>query len=463
MFKKLHEKPNAVMPYDQNIEGARDVVYDVRDIDISYNLTKKIIKDLSFVVNQGDFLSILGPNGAGKSTLIKAMCRIHNPSKGSIIFESKLVHKENPFSFYFRYFSLHCKKLFFKFTNPSNIDSKNSKYVQQIQKLEASEKYKPTGLFEMIQVGLTFNKQKKQEWLEYYKDLRIKKLEKKIDSNDALMNIDELIKKEHDYYHENVKKEAYSSKELAKRLAYVPQILDFPKNIKVYDFVKLGRFPHAKLGMSQKQENEIIMEALETVEMADFSDVYLEDLSGGQQQRCLIAMALAQDTNTIVLDEPTNHLDIKSQLEIIDLLHRLNHQLNKTIILVIHDLNYSIRYANKLLVLKHGQSVAFGDCQQVITEELIKEVFEVNSKIGIDQNNRKFIEYSWLDQSSHNQVKRDQQELQELLKSVESIPVLSVEDQKALEKLNQELYDLAISHEEYNRLKNEILDHYSNN
>lgn len=461
MFKKLHEQPNSVMPYDDNKEGGNQVVYDVRDIDISYNLTKKIIKDLSFVVNQGDFLSILGPNGAGKSTLIKAMCRIHNPSKGSIIFENKLVHKENPFTFYFRYYSLHFKKWFFKFTNPQSIGSKNNKYEEQIKKLQATETYKPTGLFEIIQVGLTFNKQKKIEWLDYYKDLRIKKLEKKIDNNDALMNIDELIKKEHDYYHENAKKEAYSSKELAKRLAYVPQILDFPKNIKVYDFVKLGRFPHAKLGMSQKQENEIIMQALETVEMSDFSDVYLEDLSGGQQQRCLIAMALAQDTNTIVLDEPTNHLDIKSQLEIIDLLHRLNHQLNKTIILVIHDLNYSIRYANKLLVLKHGKCVAFGDCQNVITEELIKDVFEVNSKIGADQNHRKFIEYSWLDSNEQYKVKKNEQQMQDMLKAVESVPMLTNEDKKQLEKLNEQLFNLELSHEEYNRLKQEILDRYS--
>ena len=436
-----------------------DEIYLVNDIDIAYNLTKRVIKDLTFNVEKGDFLSILGPNGAGKSTLIKAMCRIQSPSKGSIIFENKLVHKDLAIVFYSRLSGLYLKKWISHFKSKNQVEKNIQKLKDKLTLLENQSVYKPLNVIEQIQMGLTFNKQKKQEWAVYYKNYNIQKLEKKIADNQAIGHLDYLINKEKQYYKENKHLHAYSSSALAKRLAYVPQIMDFPRNIKVYDFVKLGRFPHAKMGLNQKEENEIIMRALDTVEMVDFANAYLEDLSGGQQQRCLIAMALAQDTDTIVLDEPTNHLDIKSQLEIVNLLHYLNHQLNKTIILVIHDLNYSIRYANKLLVLKHGQKVAFGDSQEVMTEALIKEVFGVNCKIAFDQNNRKFIEYSWLDNQGLSALKT--KELETLMNIISSSPILEKEAYEKIAHANELLKSEIISNDQFKKMKYEILKKYA--
>ncbi|MEG2974414.1 MAG: ABC transporter ATP-binding protein, partial [Malacoplasma sp.] len=138
----------------------------------------------------------------------------------------------------------------------------------------------------------------------------------------------------------------YKPKNYSKLVAYVPQISDFPDDITVYNFVSMGRYPHNSFFYSDEKENKRIVDwAIEKVDLKGLSDQYLSELSGGQKQRALIALALAQDTETILLDEPTNHLDIKYQLEIIHLLHDLNHTHNKTIILVIHDINHGIKFA----------------------------------------------------------------------------------------------------------------------
>ncbi|GAA5414724.1 ABC transporter ATP-binding protein [Ureaplasma ceti] len=436
--------------------NSSDKNFVVEDIDISYGFNKRIIKDLTFEVNKGDFLSVLGPNGAGKSTLIKALCRIQPPSKGSILFEGKLVRKEHPISFYPRLFGMYFKKYTSFMESEQKIQKNISKWTQKIAAIESNEHYKPTNIFQKFQVALTFNKAKKQEWIDFYKEENIGKLNKKICYAESMKNITEIIDKEKKYFKENRNLKAFTSTELAKRLAYVPQILDFPRDIKVYDFVKLGRFPHQKLGMNPKKENEIIMNALDIVEMTNFSNTYLEDLSGGQQQRCLIAMALAQDTDTIVLDEPTNHLDIKSQLEIVDLLHMLNHKYHKTIILVIHDLNYSIRYANKLLVLQHGEKVAFGNVYDVMTEDLVKNFFGVNSKISLNERGKKYIEYSWLDNEYDSTL-----DLKDLKSKLESTALLSKQAREKLSEIDSLLLKEQLTQEEHDLLRNKIFKKFN--
>ncbi|WP_245600629.1 ABC transporter ATP-binding protein [Ureaplasma canigenitalium] len=177
---------------------------------------------------------------------------------------------------------------------------------------------------------------------------------------------------------------AYKSKELALDLAYVPQLANFPEATSVYDFVKMGRFPSSNaLGINTNHEREkyIIETALKHVGIYDLRDYNLEDLSGGQRQKALIALSLAQDTETIVLDEPTNHLDIRSQLEIIELLHKLHHKMKKTIIIVIHDINNGLKYAHKVMIMKKGQLMRYGKVKEVIDKQILLDVFGVDSII----------------------------------------------------------------------------------
>lgn len=177
---------------------------------------------------------------------------------------------------------------------------------------------------------------------------------------------------------------AYKSKELALSLAYVPQLAAFPEATSIYEFVKMGRFPNSNaLGINTniERENQIITDALKKVGIYELKDKNLEDLSGGQRQKALIALSLAQDTETIVLDEPTNHLDIRSQLEIIELLHKLHHEMKKTIILVIHDINNGLKYAHKVMIMKNGELVRFGKLKDVVDEKVLLDVFGVDSLI----------------------------------------------------------------------------------
>ena len=188
-----------------------------------------------------------------------------------------------------------------------------------------------------------------------------------------------------DWHIQNYKKiHAYKSKELALNLAYVPQLAVFPEATSIYDFVKMGRFPSSNalgINTNTEREKQIIDEALKNVGIYEFRHKNLEDLSGGQKQKALIALALAQDTETIVLDEPTNHLDIRSQLEIIELLHKLHHEMKKTIVLVIHDINNGLKYAHKVMIMKNGEMVRYGKLKETIDHEILLDVFGVESII----------------------------------------------------------------------------------
>ncbi|MCV3743426.1 ABC transporter ATP-binding protein [Ureaplasma sp. ES3154-GEN] len=182
---------------------------------------------------------------------------------------------------------------------------------------------------------------------------------------------------------------AYNSKKLALELAYVPQLSVFPENTTVYDFVKMGRYPWSNaigVNANPKLEKQIIESALKNVGIYEFQHKELEDLSGGQRQKALIALSLAQDTNTIVLDEPTNHLDIRSQLEIIELLHKLHTKFNKTIILVIHDINTGIKYANNVMVIQNGELVRYGSIIENIDKKMLHDVFGVDTIIVQNKN-----------------------------------------------------------------------------
>lgn len=174
-------------------------------------------------------------------------------------------------------------------------------------------------------------------------------------------------------------------KQLAKTLGLLPQSPVVPEGITVADLVGRGRFPHQTLfGSWSKKDYEAVAEALEMMNITEFADRNIDELSGGQRQRVWIAMALAQQTDILFLDEPTTYLDITYQVEILDLLTDLNIKYGTTIVMVLHDINLSARYADYLFTMKEGQLIAEGTPQDIVTSELIKETFQLECAVITD-------------------------------------------------------------------------------
>lgn len=172
------------------------------------------------------------------------------------------------------------------------------------------------------------------------------------------------------------------NKEVAKKLSILTQSPTAPSDLTVFNLVKQGRYPYQSWFNQWSKEDEKIVEyALEKTGISDIKDKKLSDLSGGQKQRAWIAMTLAQQTDIILLDEPTNHLDIKYKIEVLDLLKELNEKENRTIVIVLHDINLACRYADHIIAIKDGKVYGEGKPEEIISEGLIKEVFQINSKI----------------------------------------------------------------------------------
>ncbi|KGK85781.1 ABC transporter ATP-binding protein [Clostridium sp. HMP27] len=173
-----------------------------------------------------------------------------------------------------------------------------------------------------------------------------------------------------------------SSNEIAKKLAILTQSPSAPSDLTVFNLVKQGRYPYQSFFSQWSKEDEKIVDyALEKTGLSDIKYKKISDLSGGQKQRVWIAMTLAQQTDTILLDEPTNHLDIKYKIEVLDLLKELNKKEQRTIVIVLHDINLACRYADHIIAIKDGKVYDEGDPKKVINKKLIKDVFGINSKI----------------------------------------------------------------------------------
>ncbi len=171
----------------------------------------------------------------------------------------------------------------------------------------------------------------------------------------------------------------YPPKQLARTLGLLPQSPVVPDGITVADLVGRGRFPHQSLfsGWSKK-DYEAVEEAMEFMNIQQFANHDIDELSGGQRQRVWIAMALAQQTDILLLDEPTTFLDITYQVEILDLLTNLNRTYGTTIVMVLHDINLSARYADYIFAVKEGKLIAEGKPAEVLTSDLVKSVFDLN-------------------------------------------------------------------------------------
>lgn len=176
--------------------------------------------------------------------------------------------------------------------------------------------------------------------------------------------------------------EKIPSKKLARTLGLLPQSPIVPEGISVADLVGRGRFPHQSLlsGWSKK-DYEAVAEAMDIMNITELANYHIDELSGGQRQRVWIAMALAQQTDILFLDEPTTFLDITYQVEILDLLTDLNHKYGTTIVMVLHDINLSARYAHNIFAMHNGKLIAEGKPSEVITSALIKDIFGLNCQV----------------------------------------------------------------------------------
>lgn len=175
------------------------------------------------------------------------------------------------------------------------------------------------------------------------------------------------------------------TKDVAKKLAILPQSPLTPEGLTVKELVKLGRHPYR--GFTKKWSNEdeeAVHRALELTNMLSLKDRAVDSLSGGQRQRAWIALTLAQETDVILLDEPTTYLDLTHQIDVLDLLFDLNEKDGRTIVMVLHDLNLASRYAHHIIAVKDKKIFAQGKPEEIITSELVHEVFQMKCSVACD-------------------------------------------------------------------------------
>ncbi|MFJ7980585.1 ABC transporter ATP-binding protein [Lysinibacillus xylanilyticus] len=178
----------------------------------------------------------------------------------------------------------------------------------------------------------------------------------------------------------------YKPKEFAKKLAVVYQQNDVPKDLTIEKLVSFGRLPHhTMLKRNEDEDTKAIEWALACTNLLEKRNTDLEALSGGERQRVWIAMALAQQSEILCLDEPTTYLDIYYQIELLELVKSLNVEHGLTIVMVLHDINQAIRYSDQIILMKAGQIIAEGAPRNVITREVIKEVYGVEAVFNEDE------------------------------------------------------------------------------
>jgi iron complex transport system ATP-binding protein len=175
---------------------------------------------------------------------------------------------------------------------------------------------------------------------------------------------------------------ALPTREVAKQLAILPQNPTAPDGLTVSELTGYGRFPYRQgFGSFSGLDLDAIRWALEVTGMQELRDRPVDQLSGGQKQRAWIAMALAQNTRFLFLDEPTTFLDMAHQLEVMQLLRKLNREERRTIVMVVHDLNHATRYADHMIAIKQGSVVSEGPAVEVVSEQVLQEVFGIRADI----------------------------------------------------------------------------------
>lgn len=181
-------------------------------------------------------------------------------------------------------------------------------------------------------------------------------------------------------------------KDYAKFVSVVHQQHITPHGLSVKELVGFGRYPHHSMTRTatNKDDERAIAWALEVTGLQDIADKETSSLSGGQLQRVWIAMALAQDTSIILLDEPTTYLDIRYQREVLELIQRLNKEHNKTLVMVLHDINQAIHYSDEIIAMAKGSICAQGNAKTLVTPELLLELYDIQLEMS-SINNRPFV------------------------------------------------------------------------
>lgn len=179
----------------------------------------------------------------------------------------------------------------------------------------------------------------------------------------------------------------WKSNDLAKKISILKQSNHLNIRLTIRDLVSFGRFPYSQGNLS-KEDMMHVDEAIQYMELQDMQDKYLDQLSGGQQQRAFIAMVIAQNTEYVLLDEPLNNLDMKHSVQIMKVLRRLVDELGKTVVIVIHDINFASCYSDFIVALKDGKIVKEGPVEEIITSPVLKEIYEMDIDIQTINGNR---------------------------------------------------------------------------
>ena len=173
---------------------------------------------------------------------------------------------------------------------------------------------------------------------------------------------------------------ATPSDQLARKLSILRQENALSVRLSVRDLVAFGRHPHNK-GRHTAEDREHVDRALRYLELEELADRYVDELSGGQRQRAFIAMVIAQDTDYVLLDEPLNNLDMKHAVEMMRLLRQMAHDLGKTVVLVIHDINFASCYSDRIMAMKDGALVHHGTPEQIMRPEVLRDVYGIDIRV----------------------------------------------------------------------------------
>ena len=186
--------------------------------------------------------------------------------------------------------------------------------------------------------------------------------------------------------------DSWDKKELSKKIAILKQSNNINIRLTIRELVSFGRFPYCE-GKLQAEDIKYVEEAIEYMRLTDIQDKYLDELSGGQRQRAYIAMVIAQGTEYIFLDEPLNNLDMKNASSMMKVLRNLCDELGKTIILVMHDINFTACYSDYIVALKDGKIARQGTVDEIINEDILREIYEMDFNVQEIDGNKISIYY----------------------------------------------------------------------
>ncbi|WP_446663247.1 iron ABC transporter ATP-binding protein [Geobacillus sp. CCR] len=179
----------------------------------------------------------------------------------------------------------------------------------------------------------------------------------------------------------------YRTEELAKKISILKQSNHIAARLTVNELVSFGRFPYSR-GRLTRQDRDYVREAIRYMELEPLQDRYMDELSGGQRQRAYIAMVLAQDTDYIFLDEPLNNLDMKHAVQMMKVLRKLVDELGKTIVMVMHDINFASCYSDYMVALKDGAVVCEGDVSSIMSDEVLRGIYDLDVRVQTIENRR---------------------------------------------------------------------------